>query len=151
LRLSDLKLMDLARVLFGSSQSYVVGAKSIEKVIALYDSEIANGLNAPVDIFLRQQVRKGELRAACIFPFITSGRFEDVVNSTIADQGERVGRPSVLVTAVLRYLFFVGRDLDYAQRVLDAATKGPRKATDQHHALMMQIIEFVMSQDFEEF
>jgi hypothetical protein len=85
------------------------------------------------------------------FPFITSGRIEDVVASTIADQGERVGRPSAIVMAVLRYLFFVGRNLDYAQRVLDAATKGPRKPTDRHHALLMQITEFVMSPDFEEF
>jgi hypothetical protein len=53
--------------------------------------------------------------------------------------------------AVLRYLFFVGRDLDYAQRLLDAATKGPRKPASHHHALMMQATEFVMSPDFEEF
>jgi len=150
-RLKDLKLMDLARVFFASFQSYVVGAKSIEKVLALYDQEIANGLKTPVDIFIQQQVLKGQLRAACIFPFITSGRSEDIVASTIADQGERAGRPSAIVMAVLRYLFFVGRDLDYAQRVLDSATKGPRKPTDHHHALIMQITEFVMSPDFEEF
>jgi hypothetical protein len=48
-------------------------------------------------------------------------------------------------------MFFVGRDLDYAQRVLDAATKSSRRATDHHHALIMQITEFVMSPDFEEF
>ena len=150
-RLRDLKLMDLARVFFASFQSYVVGAKSADKVLALYDQEIANGLKTPVDIFIQQQVLKGQLRAACVFPFITSGRIEDVTASTIADSGERVGRPSVIVMAVLRYLFFVGRDLDYAQRLLDAATTGTRKPAGHLHALMMQATEFVMSPDFEEF
>jgi len=151
LRLSDLKLLDLARVPFASTQSYVVGAKSLEKVLALYDEEIANGLKKPVDIFIRQQVRRGTLRAACVFPFITTGRFEDVVKSTIAGQGVREGRSSALALAVLRYLFFVGCDLDYAQRVLNTVTQEARKPTDHRHALLMQITEFVMSPDFEDF
>jgi len=151
LRLRDLKLMDLAQVSFASTQSYVVGAKSVEKVIALYAQEIANGPKAPIDIFLRRQVLKGKLRAACTFPFITTGRLEEVIASTVADQGEHKLHPSLMVIAALRYLFFVDRDLDYAQRLLDAATKGPRKRTGRHHALMMQATEFVMSPDFEEF
>jgi GR25 family glycosyltransferase involved in LPS biosynthesis len=151
LRLSNLKRMDLAQVFFASFQSYIVGAKSIPRVLALYEQEIANGIKTPVDMFIQQQVLGGKLRAACLFPFITSGRIEDVTASTIADQGERVGRPSVIVMAVLRYLFFIGRDLDYAKRILDAATTGNRKPTDLHHALIMQATEFVMSPDFEEF
>ena len=147
-RLPNLNLMDLAQVFFASFQSYVVGAKSLEKVLALYDAEIANGPKIPVDIFIQQQVLGRRLTAACVFPFITSGRMEDVVASTIADPGERA-RPSIMVMAVLRYLFFVGRDLAYAQRVLDAATKARRTPTDLPHALMMQVAEFVMSPDFE--
>jgi GR25 family glycosyltransferase involved in LPS biosynthesis len=150
-RLRDLKLMDLARVFFASFQSYVVAVRSIDKVLTLYEQEIANGPKTPIDIFVQQQVLRGNLRAACIFPFITSGRIEDVVDSFIADQGERAGRPSAIVMAVLRYVFFVGRDLDYAQRLLDGATKGPRKPVDRDVALMMQATQFVMSPDFEEF
>jgi GR25 family glycosyltransferase involved in LPS biosynthesis len=151
LRLSHLQLIDLARVNFASTLSYVAGAKSIEKVIALYDQEIANGLTVPIDIFLRRQVHKGKLRAVCTFPFITAGRLEEVIATTVEDRRLRAGRESAVVIAVLHYLFFAGRDLDYAQRVLDTATEGPRTPTERHHALIMQAAEFVMSPDFEDF
>jgi len=151
LRLSDLQLIDLARVNFASTLSYVVGAKSIEKVIALYDQEIAEGLTAPIDIFLRRAVHKGKLRAVCTFPFLTAGRLEEVMATTVEDRRLRARRESAVVIAVLHYLFFAGRDLDYAQRALDTATKGPRKPAERHHALIMQAAEFVMSLDFEDF
>jgi GR25 family glycosyltransferase involved in LPS biosynthesis len=151
LRLSDLKVMDLAQIFFASFQSYVVGARSIARVLALYDQEIANGIKTPIDIFVQQQVLGGKLRAACVFPFLTIGRIEDITASTIAGRGDRMDKPSAIVMAVLHYLFFVGRDLDYAKRILDGITKGPRKPTALHHDLVMDVTEFVMSPDFEEF
>jgi hypothetical protein len=53
--------------------------------------------------------------------------------------------------AVLRYSFFIGRDLNYAKRILDNATNCDRKETNLHHRLTIQAVEFIMSQDFEEF
>ncbi len=148
LRLNQLQIIDLSKVFHAAFQSYVVGAKSVERLLALYRQEIAGGIKTPVDIFIQQQVLAGRLRAACVFPFITSFRLEDVVTSTIADQGERIGQPTIMVMAVLRYLFFLGCDLDYAKRILDTATSSNRTKTDGRHALMVQATEFVMSNDF---
>lgn len=148
LRLHQLQIIDLSTVFHAAFQSYVVGAKSIDRLLALYRQEIAGGIKTPVDIFIQQQVLAGRLRAACVFPFITSFRLEDVVTSTIADQGERIGQPTIMVMAVLRYLFFLGSDLDHAKKILDAATSSNRSKTDMRHALMVQATEFVMSDDF---
>jgi hypothetical protein len=124
LRLTEMKLMDLTQIFFAAFQSYVVGVNSIDRVLQCYQQEIANGLKTPVDIFIQQRVIAGKLRAACVFPFLTSIRIEDISNSTIRSEG---GGASEIVMAVLRYLFFVGRDLDYAKRILDNATSYGRQ------------------------
>jgi GR25 family glycosyltransferase involved in LPS biosynthesis len=148
LRLSQLRMIDLAQVFHAAFQSYVVGARSIDRVIALYQEEIARGPSVPVDIFVQQQVLAGKLKAACLFPFVTSFRLEDVIESTIADRNERAGDPTIMVMAVLRYMFFVNCDLDLAKRVLDAATASVREKNDRRVAMMAQATEFALSNDF---
>jgi GR25 family glycosyltransferase involved in LPS biosynthesis len=148
LRLNQLRMFDLTKVFYGAFQSYIVGRKSVDNVIALYKEEIARGPAVPVDIFIQQQVLSGKLKATCLFPFITSFRLEDVVSSTIADAGEHAGQPTIMVMAVLRYLFFAGCDLALAKRVLDTATASLREKPDMRRALMAQVAEFVLSDDF---
>ena len=150
LRLADLQLIDLAQESFACMTSYVVGAKSMDRVLALYRAELEKGPGKPVDLFLRDCVADGRLRAGLLFPFVTSFRLDEVAASTIG-AGTEVAKPSVMVLAVLRYLFFVERDLDYAKACLDAATKKNRRETDSHHAMMAQAMEFILSADFQQF
>lgn len=150
LRLADLKVIDLARENFSCFTSYVVPAKSMDRILALYHAELLNGPAKPVDLFLRDCVLNGRLRAALLFPFVTSFRLDEVAASTIG-AGAQPAKPSVMVLAVLRYLFFVGRDLDYAKSCLDAATRLNRGKTDVHHDLMAQALEFILSDDFQQF
>lgn len=148
LRLHQLSFIDLAQVFHAAFQSYVVGAKSIDRVIQLYRQELQRGPTIPVDIFIQQQVLAGNLRAACLFPYLTSFRLEDVAKSTIQDQGEMEGQPSLMVMSVLRYLFFVDCDLDYAQSILDTADRTRSRTPDRRHDLMAQATKFVLSGDF---
>ena len=147
LRLHQLRLIDLSQVFYAASQSYIVGARSIDKVIAAYTEELAKGPTTPVDMFLQQQVLEGKLRAACLFPFITSVRLEEVVNSTIPG---KAGSRTIMVMAVLRYLFFLGCDLNYAKRILDDATGFDREKVDLRRTLIGKATEFVISDDFGE-
>jgi GR25 family glycosyltransferase involved in LPS biosynthesis len=147
LRLGDLQVIDLAQQSFACLTSYLVGVRSIDKILSLYQQEIASGLKTPVDLFIRDAVHAGKLRAACLFPFVTSFSLDDVRSSTLHEKNEK---PSVMVLAVLRHSFFVDRDLNAAKRYLDAATGRPR-AEDAHHELIVQAIDFVMSDDFKEF
>jgi GR25 family glycosyltransferase involved in LPS biosynthesis len=151
LRLRDMQIIDLKQQIFSCLTSYVVGVRSAERLLALYREEIRRGLRLPVDLFIRECVHAGKLKAACIFPFLTSFRLEELFGSTIAGEAGAPANPSVSVLAALRYSFFVDRDLESAKRLLDAATRIGRKSTNAHHDLIVQALEFVMSDDFKEF
>ncbi len=129
----------------------MVGARSAERVLALYRQEIEQGPRLPVDLFVRDCVHARKLRAACLFPFLTSFRLDELLASTIAADAGAAANPSVTVLAALRYSFFVNRDLSSAKRYMDAATRAARKPTNAHHDLIVQALEFVMSDDFKEF
>jgi|SRR6185295_14400888 len=148
LRLNDLRVLDLANESFACLTSYVVGVKSIDRILSLYQQEIAGGLRTPVDLFIRDAVHAGKLRAACVFPFVTSFRLEEIAGSTLHEKNEK---PSVMVLAVLRYSFFADRDLATAKRYLDRATTPTRESVDAHHRLIVQALDFVMSDGFNEF
>jgi len=150
LRLSDLQVIDLAGQNFSCLTSYVVGANSVDRMLALYAAEAQSGPSKPVDLFVRDCILSGKLRAAFLFPFITSLRLEEIAGSTIGGPA-RTTNPSVIVLAVLRYLFFVNRDLKKAKAFLDAATKQNRRPTNAHHGMIVQALEFVVSADFQEF
>src|ERR1051326_3811596 len=150
LRLSDLQVLDLARENFACMTSYVVGENAIDKILALFCVDFANGPAKQVDLFLRECVQSGRLRAGLLFPFVTSFDLAEVAASTIA-AGSAASGPSVMVLSVLRYLFFVKRDLGYAKACLDAATKQNRRTADPHHEMMAQALEFVLSADFQQF
>ena len=151
LKLSDFQVFDLARQNFACLTSYVVGVKSIDRILALYRQELSEGPRLPVDLFIRDAVHAGKLRAACIFPFVTSFALEEIAGSTIDERDGRLEKPSVMVLAALRYSFFLARDFSYAKRHLDAATKVGRSPADAHHELIVQALEYVVSRDYQEF
>jgi hypothetical protein len=148
LRLNQLQVIDLAQQNFACLTSYIVGTKSIDKILSMYQQEIASGLKTPVDLFLRDAVHAGKLRAACVFPFVTSFNVEEVKRSTLQEKNEK---PSVMVLAVLRYSFFVDCDLGAAKAHLDAALGRDRRNGDPHHDLIVRALDFVMSDEFKEF
>jgi GR25 family glycosyltransferase involved in LPS biosynthesis len=143
----DLQILDLAGQNFSCLTSYVVGPRALERVHALLRQELERGPTLPVDLFLRNCVLQGQLRAACAVPFVTSFDFDDIARSTIV---EGVGaRPSVAVLAALRYSFYAKRDLARANALMDAAIGTQRP--DSHRALMARAAEFVLSDAFKEF
>jgi hypothetical protein len=150
LRLSDLQMIDLAGQSFSCLTSYVVGTNSIDRILALYAAEAQGVPSKPVDLFIRECIMSRKLRAAFLFPFVTSFRLEEIAGSTIGGLTP-AANPSVMVLAVLRYLFFVDRDLAKAKAFLDVATKGNRRATNPHHDMIVQALEFIISADFQEF
>jgi hypothetical protein len=151
LKLNDLKVVDLAEQNFACSTSFVVGAKSIDRVLALYQQEIALGPRAPLDLFLRSAVNGRQLRAACLFPFITSFDLDEVARSTVDERSEGTKPPSVVALAALRYAFFVDCDIARAKRALDAATATMAKKGEEHRAIVVQALDFILSDSFKEF
>ncbi len=148
LKLNQLQVIDLAQQNFACLTSYIVGTKSIDRILSLYQQEIASGLKTPVDLFIRDAVHAGKLRAACVFPFVTSFSLDEVKGSTLHEKNEK---PSVMVLAVLRYSFFADCDFNAAKAHLDAAIGTHRRNADPHHDLIVRALDFVVSDDFKEF
>jgi GR25 family glycosyltransferase involved in LPS biosynthesis len=151
LRISVFQILDLSRRNFSCLTSYIVSARSIDRILTLYRQELALGPRVPVDIFIRDLAHTGKLRAGCIFPFVTGLALKDIAGSTIEERGDTPIKPAVMVLAALRYSFFLGRDLGFAKREMDAATQRGRAAADPHRELILQAIDYVMSPDFEAF
>jgi GR25 family glycosyltransferase involved in LPS biosynthesis len=151
LNLENLKVVDLANQTFSCLTSYVVSPKATDRMLALYQQEIALGPRAPVDLFLRGAVNAGQLRAACLFPFVTSFALDEVAKSTLDERDEKTARPGVMVLAALRYSFFVDRDLKTVERHLDAAIAAAGDKGDDHRALIVNALDFVLSDAFKEF
>jgi hypothetical protein len=105
-----LQLIDLARFNFAAMSSYVVGPAGADKLLAIYGKETKRGLTIPVDLVVKREVREGRLKAACFFPFLTSISLGGIAATTSG----RTVHDSFLMMALLRYSFFVNRDLDGA-------------------------------------
>jgi GR25 family glycosyltransferase involved in LPS biosynthesis len=146
LRLSQLTLLDLGKKFYGSFASYVVGANAVERVLSLYAAELERGPNVPVDIFIQQQVLGGALRAACVFPFVTSTRLDHMLASTRTAAKSDDEQASLFAMAVLQSLFFVDCDVDYTKNALEEALAG--YPPDPRNAVMAQVMGFVLSKRF---
>jgi GR25 family glycosyltransferase involved in LPS biosynthesis len=138
-------LVNLQDKIFAAAASYVVNNKSITKIHQIYDRETANGPRMPVDLLIRKNVHEGVLRAACIFPFVTSIRLEHVFDTTIRNRYDAIPR---LAAAIGRHSFFVDCDWilcrDYIRKFLSLPA-------DDHHQLLTDVLSFSLSDKFRFF
>jgi GR25 family glycosyltransferase involved in LPS biosynthesis len=144
-----LQLIDLARFNFAAMSSYVVSPAGADKLLAIYGKEAKRGLNMPVDLVVRREVREGRLRAACFFPFLTSINLGGIAATTSG----RTVHDSFLMMALLRYSFFVDRDLDgpAGKALAEVMARAKPGAGDRHHEFIMTIMSYVLSKEFRPF
>jgi GR25 family glycosyltransferase involved in LPS biosynthesis len=62
--------LDLARIPFAGASSYLINGGSRRKVLACLDS--CYPIDAEYDLFLARAIRDGKLKAAVLFPFVTT-------------------------------------------------------------------------------
>jgi GR25 family glycosyltransferase involved in LPS biosynthesis len=62
--------LDLAKIPFFGTSAYIVNGRSFGKVLACLDS--AMPIDIEYDILVAERVSKGELKAAVLFPFLTT-------------------------------------------------------------------------------
>lgn len=148
IRLDALELTDISRMNFACLTSYMLAPRGLQRVLPLLRAEIDRGPKLPIDLFLRQCANAGIIRAGLLTPFVTGFRLEDVARSTIGAAAATTEK-SVMVLAVLRYLFFIERDIAFARGCLARALAGLRPAPNAE--LVLQALGFVLSGDFRQF
>jgi GR25 family glycosyltransferase involved in LPS biosynthesis len=143
-----LSLLDFGQSYRCTTPSYLVPARSFVKVLDVMRRGLINP-SLPIDLFLRQEAQLGRLRLGCIFPFVTSVELGDADRTTITDRST-TAELSKEVMALLRYSFFIGRDLKSIPPTL--LEKLHRPNNDDHEALISAVLGFVMfSNDFSKF
>lgn len=149
---SRLQVIDLANVRFACTSSYLVNPASAGRILERYQEGWNAGPQLPLDLFLRAEVQAKRLRAGCTFPFVTTIDLGGIVDSTVGrtrspEYNAAIGGGMVL--AILRYSFFVGRDLNLAHKRLAAIlAQTVELHPDQHRLLMEKAVGYILSDYF---
>jgi len=123
------------------SESYLVPSKAIVKVLSILRRGLEAGPQLPIDLFLRQEAHAGRLRLGCIFPFITSVQLDEVGRSTLGRTKEHLTFRQGI--HLLRYSFFVGRDLEYFRSFVVESLRG--HDNDDYHRLVSGVLGLLVS------
>jgi GR25 family glycosyltransferase involved in LPS biosynthesis len=62
--------LDLAKMPFFGCNAYIVNGKSVDKIVACLEAGIP--VDVEYDLYLASQIRQGRLKAAVLFPFVTT-------------------------------------------------------------------------------
>ena len=105
----QLRIIDVQNQYRYGTTSYVVGAKSIDRVLGILEAAWSHGPVDPIDVVIQDAARAGQLRLGCCFPFVTSID----LHLTQASTADRKAMPeAALVRQILRYAFYVRRKID---------------------------------------
>ncbi len=153
LNLAHLQIIDLATLRFSGATSYVVNPRSVERILGIYQEHWDKGPVAAFDFVLREEVQAGRLKAACAFPFVTSIDLDGIVRSTAGRLPASHDEVSTgLVMALLRYSFYVGRDLEFATVTMNQILERTfGQEVDLHRALIEKAVGFILTDRFNVF
>ena len=126
--------------------SYLVNRKSIRLICDILAESIEAGADCPLDLIYREKAAAGQLRAKCLFPFITSvppGQFASSV------EDDRTHRASLLAMNLMRHSFFVECDMQAALDLARQQLTQPDPAI--HDRLHAYLFGYIASDAFERF
>jgi hypothetical protein len=135
-------LLSLANIDFSATSSFFLNKTSAAKYAALISGGWASGM--PLDIYMRQLVRKGQLKAYITLPFMTSISTQSV-RSDIRGNMDRSRR----VFDIFRQGFFQEADREALLAEMRALTQGAR--VNSLRALFLQAKMFSWSDQWEQF
>lgn len=129
-------LLELTRAPFFSATSYVVNRAAVERVSRLLQ---VDRLDVPYDLFLRQSIRDGRLKAKAVFPFATT--VSTAADESTIQSGETSGRDAR--SHAFRRLVWAERSLDEFTGGVDAP---PHESHDADVAALRRIWQTLPSE-----
>jgi GR25 family glycosyltransferase involved in LPS biosynthesis len=137
-------VINLHKISFCTTCSFIVNPHAIEKLLYYYEQILTRGTRSPIDLFLLSCVREGNIKAGCLFPFVTSVSPENCFESTIQD---RQDLKTIYASNLLRSSFFVECDLD---RCLEGANRVLLQpdSFDKHSQLLLRLVGFLLTQEY---
>jgi Glycosyltransferase family 25 (LPS biosynthesis protein) len=113
----DVSLLDLRGICWACTSSYVAARRSIGRIAALLNDALLAGPRKPIDLYLRDLVDRGELKAAVCMPFVTSIDLALDLDTTMS-RGTDGPDLSRLACNIVRHSYFVRPDLEATRRTI---------------------------------
>ncbi len=132
-------LINLARMPFAGSVSYIVNAHAKEKFLALISN--TGSLDFPYDIHLQRAIADGKLRGFVAFPFATT-LSPDADNSQIRNL-----KADETAMSAFRRLMWLERDIDDAAKTIAQVTQG---AGDAETQTFLKILSVFLAPGFKQ-
>jgi GR25 family glycosyltransferase involved in LPS biosynthesis len=142
------RLVELRGQPWASLSSYVVAARSVERVAELLDNELRAGPSVPVDLFVRELINAGRLRAACTIPFLTSLDLHLDLESTVRSSSGAEQR-SRLASSLVRHAFYVRPDWRAVEEMVQQHI--PQSSVTRRSVLLARMLDFQIFGDFDYF
>jgi len=139
------EVFNMKGMAYASAISYLVNRKSIGKLHDLCAAELARGPSLPVDLFYRQKVEEGALKAACLFPFVTSVNLDQVLQSSI--DGD-LHKPTAVARLLGRYAFFVDCDWNRCEKYAKQFLSLP---DDRQSRTLAHMLAYSLTDDYRLF
>ncbi|MGE3623972.1 MAG: glycosyltransferase family 25 protein [Bdellovibrionales bacterium] len=136
------QVIDLREGKFGTASSLLISPKAVNRLHDLYIMELTKGPALPLDLFMWRLVTQNTMRAACLFPFVTSLRLEHSLDTSIAARYDQL---SVLARDIVRASFFVDRDLAGIRDMMNRHLQLP---DDPHLQILMHALGYSFTDKF---
>jgi GR25 family glycosyltransferase involved in LPS biosynthesis len=140
-------VIDLKGLPFGATSSYLVNKKSIRKLHDLYEREISGEPRQPIDLFIRRMCEDGVLKVGCLFPFVTSIRLDQNIETDIIRSYHGM---SCLAANIARYSFFIDADFGKCRDYLDKYLPLPPDS-DEQAKILNHILAFSLTDGYRSF
>jgi GR25 family glycosyltransferase involved in LPS biosynthesis len=137
----SVSVTSLSRVGFAATSSYAVNRQSIGKLLVFLDGKW-NG-EKPIDLFLRELVKSGRIKALLTVPFLST-LSPDAEHSDVQSAKDRSRRAMNL----FRSAFYRHADVDAIAKQIAELTLAAKP--DPLHAIFADMVRFIYS-DYEKF
>lgn len=136
----DMKDMELA-----STCSMLINPRSIANLAELFEYELRRGARMPVDFLIRHLCNHSALKVGCLFPFVTSIKPENYLQTTIHS---RPDVKTIRANHMLRHSFFIGADLN--KLLAEAIEFYPQPdAGDVQAQLLLRLMGFSLTPEYK--
>jgi GR25 family glycosyltransferase involved in LPS biosynthesis len=138
---ASIKLLDLNSLDWTCSASYLVAARSVNRLKEVLAAELRSGPRTPFDIHLRSLVRAGQFRACVCLPFLTSIALDLDFHSSV--RGPDASR---IACNIIRQSFYIDCDVGALESALQKHC--PVSSVDRRRRATLDAIAFTMYGDF---
>jgi len=103
----NFSVLPLKDRIFSGTVSYMVNKNSIAKVASILEEAAHTEITMPIDLYFRENIRAGRIKAGCLFPFVTTVDLKLNKSSTVELSPRKNLETSIFASALLRNLFYV--------------------------------------------